>query len=276
MNKEEIIFNPETPHAHYEKCHEIYEQYKKITTFGTIIPIPSLIIGFLCVLPSPIAMAVFFLMAVPFLLFCIIGCQARREKMCLFSTPLALIAAFTTLVAGSAISVFGMILYIVSAIVAFRAAHAVADFMALKDLPGFPLFDASLDDITFAAMDNLGSGEFIDESVLYEEVRGERFIAPMDPSEDMDEIITTGMAITEEEKQLTAYERETVKEVSDVPEDLRDEVAQSLGHLAPNLAEYEEAAANERDENSDRAYEKMMKVQEGKNNSNISDVDLFG
>lgn len=276
MNKEETIFNPEMPYAHYEKCRGIYEQYKKITTFGTIMPIPSLIIGFLCVIPSPLAMAVFFLMAVPFLLFCIIGCQARREKMCLFSTPLALIAAVTTLVAGSPISILGLIMYIVSAVGAFKAAHAIAHFMALKNLPGFPLFDASLDDITFAAMDRLGSEEFIDESVLYEEVRGERFIAPMEPSEDMEEIVTTGMAITEEEKQLTAYERETVKEVSDVPEDLRDEVAQSLGHLAPNLAEYEEAKAKEHEENSDRAYEKMMKVQQGKNNSNISDVDLFG
>ncbi len=277
MNNEELVFNPEMPLAHYEKGHGIYLNYKNAVSFGTAMSIIAFIVGFTCILLAPAAMAVFFLMAVPFTLLAIIGCQARRPKMCIFSVPLALVAGIASVVAGSAVSILGLIAYVIAAFAVFRAAHAISNLTALKDLPGFPMFDASLDNISFAAMDEMGADElFSDEPVVYEEVHGKRFIAPMDPSEVMDEILTEGTAITEEEKKLTAYEREIVKEVSDVPEDLRDEVAQSLGHLAPNLAEYEEAAANEREENSDRAYEKMIKIQQGKNNNNISDVDLLG
>ena len=101
-------------------------------------------------------------------------------------------------------------------------------------------------------------------------------IAPMEPSEDMEEILTESTPVALEKNQFTAYEIEMTKEISDVPEDLRDEVALSLGHLAPNLAEYEKAAAEQREENSDYAYEKMVMLQKGKNSNDISDVDLFG
>ncbi|MBQ7981626.1 MAG: hypothetical protein IJ305_08485, partial [Oscillospiraceae bacterium] len=226
---------------------------------------------------EPTAMAVFFATALPFTLLALIGCHARRPKICLFSTPLALISSVASVAGGEAISALGLIAYVVAAFAVYKAAHAISALIEIKELPGYPIFDASLDNISFAAMDEMGADELLsDEPIIYEEVRGERFIAPMEPSEDMEEIMTVGMAVTEDETKLTAYERETAKEVSDVPEDLRDEVAQSLGHLAPNLAEYEEAKTKEREENSDRAYEKMMKVQQGKNNSNISDVDLFG
>lgn len=277
MDNEEIIFNPEMPLAHYEKGHKRFLNYRFSVSFGTAIIIAAFILGFLSVMYSPAAMAIFFATGIPFSLLSLIGCYARRPKFCLFSVPLALVAGVTAITGGEAISIFALLAYVVSALTVFRAAHDISALVEIKELPGYPMFDASLDDASFAAMDEMGADEILaDEPVVYEEVRGKRFIAPMEPSEDMDEIFTEGMAVTEEEKQLTAYERETVKEVSDVPEDLRDEVAQSLGHLAPNLAEYEEAAANEREENSDRAYEKMMKVQQGKNSSNISDVDLFG
>ena len=276
MDKKEIVFNPELPLAHYEECHEKYLNYRSAVSFGTVMSLAALVIGFICVMLAPAAMAVFFFTAVLFTLLAVIGCQARRPKMCVFSVPLGLIAGIAAVVTGSKMSVIGLVAYIAAAFAVFRAAHAISDFTVLQDLPGFPIFDASLEDIPFSAMDELGTEEFIDESVIHEEVRGERFIAPLEPSEDMEEILTEGTAIALEKNQFTAYETEMAKEISDVPEDLRDEVAMSLGHLAPNLAEYEKAAAEEREENSDRAYEKMVMLQQGRNKGDISDVDLLG
>ncbi len=276
MDKEEIIFNPETPLAHYEKCRNIYLDYRSSVSFATVMAVAAFIVGFICVMSSSAAMAIFFFTATPFTLMSIIGCQARRPKMCIFAIPLGLVAGISAVVTGSSMSVVGLIGYAIAAFAVFRAAQAIADFSELQNLPGFPLFDAAYDDATFAIMDALGSEEFIDESIIHEEVRGERFIAPSAPSDEMDEIFTVGTVVSEDRQQLTAYELETAREVSDVPEDLRDEVAMSLGHLAPNLAEYEKAAAEERAENSDRAYEKMIMLQQGKGTQELSDVDLFG
>lgn len=276
MDKEEIIFNPEMPLAHYEKGHKLYLNYKRSVEFATGITFAALPIGFRCIMYAPTAMAIFFATALPFTLLAMTGCHARRPKACLFSAPLALIAAFSAISGGETISILGLIAYVAAAFAVFMAARSISEFIQLKDLPGYPVFDASLDDASFATMNEIGADEmYADTPIVYEEVRGKRFIAPLESSEDMEEILTVGMAVTEEEKALTAYEREMVKEFSDVPEDLRDEVAMSLGHLTPNLAEYEKTKAEERTENSDRAYEKMLKVQQGKNNNDISDVDLF-
>ncbi len=277
MNNEEIIFNPEMPLAHYEKGHKRFLDYRAAVSFGTVIAIAAFIVGFLSVMYEAAAMAIFFATGLPFTLLALIGCHARRPKACLFSIPLALIAGVTAISGGESISVFGLIAYFIAAFAVYRAANAISALVEMKELPGYPIFDASLDQITFAAMDEMGADElFSDEPVVYEEVHGQRFIAPMEPSEDMEEILTEGTAIGFEKNQFTAYETEMAKEIANVPEDLRDEVAMSLGHIAPNLADYEKAAAEEREENSDRAYEKMMMLQKGKNNSNISDVDLLG
>lgn len=277
MNNEEIVFNPEMPLAHYEKGHERFLDYKAAVSFGTAMAIISFILGLLSVIHNPASMAFFFFSGLTFTLLSLIGCHARRPKMCLFSLPLALVAGFSAIIGGSEFSIFGLIAYLGAAFAVFRAASAITALAEMKELPGYPIFDISLPQITFAAMNEIGADELLsDEPVVYEEVHGKRFIAPMEPSEDMDEILTEGTAVALEKNQFTAYETEMAKEISDVPEDLRDEVALSLGHLAPNLAEYEKAAAEEREENSDRAYEKMIKIQQGKNNADISDVDLFG
>lgn len=278
MNNEEIVYNPEFPFAHYDVGHERFLHFKMSVSICTAITIIAFILGFLSVMYTPAPMAFFFLTALPFTLLALIGCHARRPKMCLFSLPLALIAGISAIIGGSAFSIFGLIAYLGAAFFVFKAANDIATLVAMKELPGYPIFDAALDQASFAAMDEMGADElFSDEPTVYEEVHGKRFIAPMEPSEDMEEILTEGTAVAAlEQSQFTAYENELAKEINDVPEDLRDEVAMSLGHLAPNLAEQEKAAAEEREENSDRAYEKMMKVQQGMNNNNISDVDLLG
>ena len=278
MNNEEIVFNPELPFAHYDVGHERYLNFKMSVSICTAITIIAFILGFLSVMYSPAPMAFFFLTALSFSLLALIGCHARRPKMCLFSLPLALIAGISAIIGGSAFSIFGLAAYLGAAFFVFKAANDIAALVAMKELPGYPIFDAALDQASFATMDEMGADElFSDEPTVYEEVRGKRFIGPMEPSEDMEEILTESTTVAAlEQSQFTAYENELAKEINDVPEDLRDEVAMSLGHLAPNLAEQEKTAAEEREENSDRAYEKMMKIQQGKNNSNISDVDLFG
>jgi len=277
MDKKEIVFNPEMPLAHYQEGHVRFLNYRGAVSFGTAIAFIAFILGILSVIGSPAPMAVLFGSGLIFTLMSLVGCYARQPKMCIFSLPLALVAGISSIVGGSAFSIFGLIAYFLAAFAMYRAANAISALLEMKELPGYPLFDVSLDHATLATMIEMGADElFSDEPVVYEEVRGERFIAPMEPSEDMDEILTEGTAITLEKNQFTAYETEIEKEINAVPEDLRDEVAMSLGHLAPNLAEYEKAAAEQREENSDRAYEKMMKVQQGKNNNNISDVDLFG
>ena len=276
-SNEEIVFNPEMPLAHYDKGHERFLNYRASVSLGTTITVISFIVGFLSVMYEPTPMAIFFFSGLIFTLLAMIGCHARRPKACLFSMPLALVAGVSAIISGSAFSIFGLIAYLGAAFAMYKAANDITALVSMKELPGYPIFDASLDDIPFAAMDEIGADElFSDEPIVYDEVHGERFIAPLEPSENMDEIFTEGTAISLEKNQFTAYETEMAKEISDVPEDLRDEVAMSLGHIAPNLAEYEKAAAEEREENSDRAYEKMMKVQQGKNNNNISDVDLLG
>ena len=277
MNNEEIVYNPEMPLAHYEIGHKRFLDYRAAISFGTAISFIALILGVLSVINKPGPMAVFFFSGLIFTLMSLIGCHARRPKLCIFSLPLAFVAGISSIIGGSEFSILGLIAYLVAAFAMFKAANDISALVEMKDLPGYPLFDASFDQITLATMIEMGADElFSDEPVVHEEVHGKRFIAPMEPSEDMDEILTEGTAVTLEKNQFTAYETEMAKEISDVPEDLRDEVAMSLGHIAPNLAEYEKAAAEEREENSDRAYEKMMKVQQGMNNSNISDVDLFG
>lgn len=277
MNNEEIVYNPEMPLAHYEIGHKRFLDYRAAVSFGTAISFIALILGVLSVIRSPGPMAVLFGSGLIFTLMSLIGCYARRPKICLFSLPLALVAGISSIVGGTEFSIFGLIAYLVAAFAMFRAATAISALAEMKELPGYPVFDSSLDQAPLATMIEMGADDlFSDEPVVYEEVRGERFIAPMEPSEDMDEILTEGTAVTLEKNQFTAYETEMAKEISDVPEELRDEVAMSLGHIAPNLAEYEKTTAEEREENSDRAYEKMMKVQQGMNNNNISDVDLLG
>ena len=275
MGQEPIVYNPETPIAHYEKSRAIYDKVKKAFIFGTIMPIAALACGVACVVYKPLGMALLALFGAPFTLLSILGCQTRRAKMCLISVPLSVILSLVMLSSESAIAPVGVIAYILAAVAEYRAMGAALKFHELKELPGFPFFDVSMENISFAAMDKHGAAEFIDESVLHEEIEVKKYVPPEPPSDEMDEIITEGTALTEDTPKLTEYERETAEAVSNVPEELRDEVLASLGHLAPNLAEYEEAAEEEREQNADRPYERMIKAQV-KNESKLSDVELFG
>ena len=275
MGQEPIIYDPDMPIAHYEKSREIYDRVKKNLIFGTIMPLLALACGIACVVYNPLCMALLTLFGVFFTLFSIIGCQARRMKMCLISVPLAAVLSLVMLFSGSVAAPVGFIAYIIAAVAEYKAAESAAKFHELKELPGFPFFDVSMENISFAALDRHGADEFIDESVLHEEIEVKKYVPPEPPSDEMDEIITEGVALTEDTPMLTEYERETAEAVSNVPEELKDEVIASLGHLAPNLAEYEEAAEEEREQYADRPYERMINAQV-KNTRELSDVELFG
>ena len=275
MEQEPIVFNPDMPIAHYEKSRAIYDKVKKNLLFGTAAPIPALFCGIACVVYNPLGMALLALLGIPFTLLAIVGCQTRRIRMCFISVLIAAILAVTLLLLGSDLAPLGTAAYLIAAAAEYKASDAAAKFHDLKELPGFPFFDISMENISFAAMDIHGADEFIDESVLHEEIEVKKYVPPEPPSDEMDEIITEGAALTEDTPKLTKYERETAEEVSNVPDELKDEVIASLGHLAPNLADYEEAAEKECEQYADRPYERMINAQV-KNESNLSDVELFG
>ena len=156
------------------------------------------------------------------------------------------------------------------------AVSAAANFHMLKELPGFPFFDPGMDDLSFAAMERYEADEFIEGELNTE--KGERvaILPEGPPSEDMDEIITEGIALSDDGKTiLSAFEREAAKAVEDVPDDLKDEVVMHLGHLDPNLSEHDNIIDNEEEKKSESRYDQMINAQV-KNRRDISDVDLFG
>lgn len=276
MSNEPVLFNPEMPLAHYEKCKRMYAAVKKSLTFGTVMPIAAFACTIPCVALNPHLMAALALFSVPFSLLSIIGCVTRRAKLCLFAAPLAFILAFVAIISKTLFAPIGAVAYILAAISQINAIPHIHNFYMLKELPGFPFFDPAMDDISFAAMDIHGADEFIDESSIHEELEVKKLVPTEPPSDEMSEIITEGLIIhNEDEPQLSEFEQEAAEAVKDIPEDLRDDVIASLGHLAPNLAEYEENAEEKRQEHADRPYERMINAQV-KNKSNLSDVELFG
>ncbi len=276
MSNEPILFDPEQPLAHYERARKLYATVKKRLAFGTVMPLISFFLGAACIGYDPWLMAIFALFAIPFTLLSIIGCRTRRAKLCLIGIPMAFILSLVTLMSGEFFAPLSFAAYVAAAFAEIMAIPAANDFYKLKELPGFPFFDASMDNISFAAMDRHGADEFIDESSIHEELEVKKYVPIEPPSQEMSEIITDGIELfTDDKPQLSEYEYEAAKAVSDVPDDLKDEVIMSLGHLAPNLAEYEEAAEEERLENADRPFERMINAQV-KNDSKLSDVELFG
>ncbi len=266
MSREDIVFNPETPFAHYEKCRGMYANVKSWFLAGTIFSLISLLLGIVCTVENAAGIAVHAFMGFIFSLLTILGCQTRRAKLCFVAIPFGLGAAVAVFVSGSSIAVTGGIVYLAATFIAYRTIGAVATFCKLRELPGFPIFDESLEDAPFALMSEMGADEFIDESQIHEELEVQKYVPPVPESEEMDELLTEG--VIPHEKAVGAYESETAEELRDVPEDLRDEVAVSLGHLAPELSS--ELMADD-----DYVYEKMMKYKVNKSDE-ISDVDLFG
>jgi len=239
MGNKLMSFDPEKPFAHYEQCRRLYIRVKRWLEAGIAVPIISFLCGVSCILYNPWLMAVFALFAIPFTLLSIIGCKTRRPKMCFVAVPLAVAAAVTCAVSGALTASLGAVVYCISALVAANAVRAAFYFYKLKELPGFPFFDPSMDGLSFAALDRQDAEEFVEGESESEKTVYRFDPNELEPSDKMEEIIT-GVSLKKEDH--TVEERDGTE-------------------LAPL------------DEES--AYERMMKI---KNNdkSDISDIELFG
>lgn len=275
-NSSPIIYDESKPRAHYEAAAALKEKTFRVLNIGRVIPIFSFLVGLPCVAYNPLSMALFALFGLIFSILAVIGCQTRHSRLCLISIPLGIIAAMILLTSGSDFSLFGAAVNIIATAVQIRAIPALEDFAMLKELPGFPFFDAGLENITFAALEHRDADEFIDESELYaESERTERvkYLPAEPPSEEMQELFTEGV-LDDDGKMpaLNAFERDTAEAVKDAPEEIRDEVILHLGHLAPNFSDYEAA---EEDDKPKSRYEQMINAQTS-NQNELSDVELFG
>lgn len=254
MSADPILYDPNAPLAHYEKAGKLYKKVSAMLEWGIIMPIAAFPCGAACIIYDPWLMAVFALFAIPLLLLAIIGCKTRRAALCLVSVPLACAAAITAAVSGSMFAAAGLIAYLAVAFVEFRAISAVSGFLKLKELPGFPFFDPSMEGLTFAALDRQDADEFIEGELNKDSPKTAMRFRPEDlnPSEDMEEIVT-GVSLVKEEN----------------------------GAFMPSTTDGEAAFTVNTEktlsmETSERPYEKMMKVRTDNKNKEISDIELFG
>lgn len=280
MRKTPILYNEDQPLAHYEEAWALKKKADSVLTNGRNIAVASFIVGLICVFTGvsssiPLLMALFALFGFLFSLMGFIGCHVRHQILCFFSVPLGFAAAIVLAATGARIAPLGTVLYIAAAIYQIGAVPAIANFNMLKELPGFPFFDPGMEDLSFAALERHGADEFIEGEL--EDVRPERvrYLPPEPSSGEMDEIITEGIALSDDGKTvLTAFEKEAAEAVEDVPEDIRDEVIMHLGHLDPNLSEHDNVPDND-EEWEKSPFEQMMNAQV-KERREISDEELFG
>lgn len=245
-----ILYDPDKPLAHYEQAGKYYKSVSNSFVFGIAMPIISLLLGTACILYDPWLMAVFALFAIPFTLLSIIGCRVRRALLCMISIPLALAAAVVSIMSQSVFAPFGFAAYLLSAFAEIKAVSAANTFFMLKELPGFPFFDPSMNDLTFAALDRHGADEFIEGDLETEKTVMRFKPEELHPSDEMDKLVT-GVSLKKD------------------------------GDVSEEAAENAEAAVTEENlpakasSETESAYEKMMKVKTERNKE-ISDVDLFG
>ncbi len=256
MAKKPILYDPDKPLAHYTQAWKLYKKARFWLEFGFIMPIAALLPGVASILYDPLHMALFALFAVPFTLLALIGCKTRRAIMCLISVPLAVVAALVAVLSDAFFGPLGFAAYLVSAFAEFRAISAISNFAMLKELPGFPFFDPSMDDLTFAALDVHGADEFVEGDLKTEKTVMRFKPEELEPSEEMEEIVT-GVSLKKEEPPTVQPSTVEPSEVDQAPKD-------EPPKLRPIEAGREESK-----------FEKMMKAKPQSNNE-ISDIDLFG
>ena len=280
MKNTPILYDKDKPLAHYEQAGALKKKVDSVLNTGRNISLAALAVGAVCVFTGarssePLLMALFALFGTLFSFMGFLGCHVKHQLMCFFSVPLGLVAALVLALTGSVLAPLGAVLYIGAAVMQISAVSAAANFHMLKSLPGFPFFDPGMDDLSFAALDRHDAEEFIEGDLSG--VKGERIrlLPEGPPSEDMDEIVTEGIALSDDGKTLlTAFEKEAAEAVEDVPDDLKDEVVMHLGHLDPNLSEHDNIPDDEEERKSESRYDQMINAQV-KNRRDISDVDLF-
>lgn len=197
--KEPILFDPDSPLAHYERARKL--KTKTDSTLGRcrFISVAAFIVGAACVLYNPEMMAMNAFFGLLFCLFSSIGCWLKRPLMCLVSIPFGIIAAIAAGLSGSVMAPIGAAAFFLASGLEIFAVNAAYDHHMLKELPGFPFFDASMDDISFAAKDRFGSDQFIDSSSMHEEKERIKLLPSGEPSDDMGELTVPEQDIPEDD-----------------------------------------------------------------------------
>lgn len=282
MKNAPILYDKDKPLAHYESAGKLKKKVDSVLNTGQNISIAAFAAGLVCVFTSisssaPLLMALFSLFGLLFSVLGFMGCHVRHFLMSFFSIPFGFASALVLAMTGSFIAPLGAVLYVGASVMQFGALSAISDFNRLRELPGFPFFDPGMDDLSFAALERHNADEFIEGEISDEHPERVRYLPTEPPSEDMDEIITEGIALSDDGKTvLTAFEKEAAEAVIDVPDDLREEVVMQLGYLDPNLSEHDSIPDDEEEREQPKSrYEQMMNAQI-KDRREISDEDLFG
>lgn len=279
-NNSPILYNEDKPLAHYEEAGALKKKVDSVLKNGKNISVAAFIAGVICVFTgvssfTPLLMALFSLFGMLFSVLGFMGCHIKQYLMSFFSIPFGLAAALVLAMTGSVIAPLGAVLYIGASIMQGGALSAIVNFHMLRQLPGFPFFDPGMDDITFAARERHEADVYIEGELSDEHPERIRYVPLEPPSDEMDEIVTEGIALADDGRTLlTLFEKEAAEAVEDVPEDIKDEVVMHLGHLDPNLPEHDNIIDDE-DEKSKSRYDQMINAQI-KDRRDISDVDLFG
>ena len=222
--KEPILFDLDRPLAHYERAHKLKQETDAKLKLGKIFSVAAFAIGVVCVVGNPAIMAAMALFGLIFCVLSLLGCWLRIPIMCLISIPLGLVAAVSAALSGSEFAPFGAAAFLAASGMQVIVLAAIENFRTLRELPGFPFFDPSMDNLSFVAKERFGAEEFIDESRLYEE-KTAKYVPLLEPSQIMDELTTEEEISSAEknnqeapdgEKQTKVWEQESHRQYPDI------------------------------------------------------------
>lgn len=237
MSAKPIEFDETKPLAHYKAAAALKKKTDIALNFGRVVPIFSFLAGVVCVATNPFSIAMHALFGLSFAILSIVSCCIKNVRLCLISIPLGVISAALLAVSGSVFSPYGAALSAITVLLEIRAFLAIYDLDMLRGLPGFPFFEAGMEDITFAAIEHHGGDEFLKGFEEEEKTERIRYLPTEPPSDEMPEL-----------------------SVSEASEDGSDAVLL----LKPI-----------EDKSGETSYEKMVSIGD-QTPSGLSDIDLFG
>lgn len=188
MGAKPIEYDESQPLAHYRAAGALKKKTDIALNLGRIFPVFSFLAGVVCVATNPFAIAMHALFGLSFAILSIVGCWIKNVRLCLISVPLGIISAALLAVSGSAFSPIGAALSAVTALLEIRAFLAIYDLDMLRGLPGFPFFEAGMEDITFAAIEHQGGDEFLKGFEEEERTERIRYLPTEPPSDEMPEL----------------------------------------------------------------------------------------
>lgn len=192
MSREPLIFDERKPYAHYERARDLKKTADRAISFGKVFPFIALPVGVICAVFNPLTMALFTMFGVFFTALSVLGCSIRRAGLCLAGLPFAFAVMITLAASPSDVGYFGVPFYLIAAVSQIKAISAIGDYNMLKELPGFPLFEHGLEDVSFAALEIRDAEGLPEDEPVPEETGRAKYLPIGPPSEDMPELFTDG------------------------------------------------------------------------------------